>query len=129
MACFLVPAAEAAVTTIAAQVMENRENEGDGKKPAVSVREVKWLSKMLWGGSLLLMFEHLWHGEIAPWSPFITAMTSQADKMQALHEMSTVGVSMALAVTAVWGVMVGVSRAIRKKAAAPAAVQSESAQQ
>jgi len=32
-----------------------------------------WLTNMLWGGSLLLAFEHVWHGEETPWFPFLTA--------------------------------------------------------
>ena len=71
MACFLVSAAEAVVTTVAAKVIEKKEKE----QPELNVsfdgatvesvtkipfsRKLKWLSRMLWGGSVLLMFEHL----------------------------------------------------------------------
>lgn len=125
MACFLVPAAEAAVTAAVTNIMEKREGENADKKTVITSREVKWLSKLLWGGSFLLLFEHIWHGEIVPWSPFITAMTSEADKIQMWHEMGTVGVSMALTVTAVWGAMVAVTKTARRDAPAKAAVESE----
>ena len=57
---------------------------------------------MLWGGAILLAFEHLWHGEIVPWFPFLTAMADPADAMEMFHEMATVGVTMAVLITVVW---------------------------
>ena len=129
MACFLVSAAEAAVVTIAQKVIEKKEKEmapeeatvsGEGEVEA-AVRipfstKLKWLRNMLWGGAFLLAFEHIWHGEVVPWFPFLTAMNDPADAAEMLHEMATVGVCMAVLVTAVWLVMVGVSAWIEKKA-------------
>ena len=92
MACFLVPAAEAVVVTAAKKTA--------GSKPAEKthkisfVRKLKWLTNMLWGGSVLLCFEHIWHGEIVPWFPFLTAAENPADTAEMLHEMSTIGVTM-----------------------------------
>ena len=60
-----------------------------------------WLNKMLWGGSALLAFEHLWHGEVVPFFPFLTAVkTGEVAGM--LQEMSTVSVLMAVLVTSVF---------------------------
>ena len=115
MACLLVPAAEAIITTAATKVLEKTEPATSEMKIAFS-RKMKWLSNMLWGGSALLAFEHVWHGEITPWFPFLTAAGNPADAMEMLHEMATAGVSMALLVTAVWGVMVAVTGAMEKKA-------------
>lgn len=115
MACLLVPAAEAIITTAATKVLEKKEPATSEMKIAFS-RKMKWLSNMLWGGSALLAFEHVWHGEITPWFPFLTAAGNPADAMEMLHEMATAGVSMALLVTAVWGVMVAVTGAMEKKA-------------
>jgi hypothetical protein len=70
------------------------------------VRRLGWLNKMLWGGSMLLAFEHLWHGEIVPWPPFLTAMKNPADVGPMLHEIATVGTAMAVMVTLVWALMV-----------------------
>ena len=77
---------------------------------------------MLLGGSALLMFEHIWHGEVVPWFPFLTAAENPEDLLEMLHEMATVGVTMALLVTAVWAVIVTVVSIIEKRseAAAPA---------
>ena len=106
MACFLVPATEAIVTTVLEKVLKQKNN-------AFSVK-LGWLNKMLWGGSALLAFEHVWHGEVVPFFPFLTAV-KDGNTAEMLHEMGTAGVSMAVLVTAVWGVMVAVSSFIEKR--------------
>ena len=113
MACFLVPTGEAIVTTIAQKVVEKRENKIGGEsttKTGVSwSRKLSWLNKMLWGGVILLALEHVWHGEVVPWPPFLTAMKNPADVAPMLHEMATVGVAMAIFVTIVWTIIVMVA--------------------
>ncbi len=113
MACFLVPAAEAVVTTVISKTLKNKEN-NDGTLTVAG--KIKWLNNMLWGGSALLAFEHLWHGEIVPWFPFLTAAGNPEDMAGVLHEMCTVGVTMALLVTVVWGGMVIVTSIAQKRA-------------
>ena len=124
MACFLVPTAEAIVTTIATKVVENKEKKAAGDESKLAElsekknnfsRKMKWLNGMLWGGSALLAFEHLWHGEITPFFPFLTAAADPADAAEMLHEMATSGVGMAVLVTTVWVAMVLVSSAIEKR--------------
>ena len=128
MACFLVPAAEAVVTTIATKAMKSKEVNPETVQVQLDgvefveaekipfSRKLGWLNKLLWGGSGLLAFEHVWHGEIAPWFPFLTAASNPADAAKMLHEMSTVGVTMAVLVTAVWAGMLVVSSVIEKRA-------------
>ena len=70
---------------------------------------MNWLNNMLWGGSALLAFEHVWHGEVTPWFPFLTNAANSSDAAEMIHEMSTAGVGMAALVTLVWIVMVVVS--------------------
>ena len=104
MACFLVPTAEAIVVTAATQAVKMNEEKKAAARPAADEapvqegipfsRKLKWLCTMLWGGALLLAFEHLWHGEVTPWFPFLTAAKDPADTAEMLSEMSTVGVSM-----------------------------------
>lgn len=72
-------------------------------------RKLGWLTKMLWGGALLLCIEHIWHGEVVPWPPFLTAMSTPGDVGPMLHEIATFGTTMAVFVTAVWFVMVMVA--------------------
>ncbi len=133
MACFLIPAAEAVVSTVAAKIVEKKEKapetpalrqETGAAETAVKIpfsRKLKWLRNLLWGGSFLLAFEHIWHGEVVPWFPFLTAVTDPADKATMLHEMATVGVTMAVLVTAVWLCMLAVCAVIEKRAQKEAA--------
>ena len=79
-------------------------------------RKLKWLSNMLWGGSALLAFEHVWHGELTLWFPFLSAMNNPADTAEMLAEMGSVGVAMAAGVTLVWVGMVTVSAVLEKRA-------------
>ena len=76
MACFLVPAGEGIVTEIVKKAEAKKEQNGksthsDETKIPFS-RKLNWLSKLLWGGSILLAFEHVWHGEVVPFFPFLT---------------------------------------------------------
>ena len=117
MACFLVPAAEAIVVTAVYAVTKKKEQKEDlpkfskeknlsYDKPVIPhSRKVSWLMSMLWGGVLLLAFEHFYHGEIQPFAPFLTAMMSPGDTAEMIHEMATVGVAMAVIVTLAWAVM------------------------
>ncbi len=119
MACFLVPAAEAIVSTIATQVVKSKEKEEvvnlhnsegiveETTKISFS-KKLGWLNKMLWGGSALLAFEHVWHGEVTPFAPFLTAVQN-GEVMEMLKEMSTAGVLMSVIVTVIWAGMVVVS--------------------
>ena len=113
MACFLVPATEAIVTTVISKTLSSKYR--DTEAPSF-VGKIKWLNNLLWGGSALLAFEHLWHGEIVPWFPFLTAAGNPDDMAEVLHEMSTVGVTMAALVTMFWLGMVIVTALIEKKA-------------
>ncbi len=103
MACFTVPAGEAVVTTIIKKRMEKQGTEKHEENASVPItRKLKWLSNLLWGGSALLAFEHVWHGEVQPFFPFLTAMSNPEDTQEMLHEIATVGVSMAVLVTVIW---------------------------
>ena len=117
MACFIVPATEAVVTTIIEKICKKEVSKRDEtKNMKISFsQKLSWLNKMLWGGSALLAFEHLWHGEITPWFPFLTAMQDHKDMMQMFHEISTVGIAMAVFVTFAWAGMVMISNTLESK--------------
>lgn len=120
MACFLVPATEAVATTIASKVIQKKEKTKEESllevgKVTIS-RKLNWLSKLLWGGSALLCYEHLWHGEVVPFFPFLTAALDPAETKVMLNEMATVGGSMAVLLTAVWGGMLFVVNRMQKRA-------------
>ena len=111
MACFLVPTAEAIVTTIVKKTVEKKEApeaaeiEKAGGKVSWKTK-LSWLTNLLWGGAALLCLEHIWHGEVVFYPPFLTAMADPADTAEMLHEMATVGVGMAVLVTLVWVAMI-----------------------
>lgn len=132
MACFLVPAAEAVIVTAAACVIKAKEKKagtlsdsdgGEAEKVRIAVSvKLMWLASLLWGGCLLLCYEHIWHGEVVPWFPFLTAMASPDETSVMLHEMSSVGVTMAVEITVVWVLIVFAANAIvKRRAPAPAA--------
>ena len=77
MACFLVPATEAIVSTIVTKKIDSKESAADTLKVNASEenlsvhiplsRKMRWLNNMLWGGSALLALsmygmENLRHG-------------------------------------------------------------------
>ena len=102
MACCLVPAAEAVATTVAAKVM--KKNAKDNEEKLSFATKLEGLNKLLWGGSLLLCYEHVWSGEITPFFPFLTAMNDPAETAVMLEEMAVYGGTMAVFMTAVWAV-------------------------
>lgn len=113
MGCFVVPAGEAVVVEIAKKILS--QNKYNQIKENSFVKKSKWLTNLLWGGSVLLAFEHVWHGEIVPFFPFFTAAYNPGDFARMLHEMATVGGSMAGLITCVWIGMVVVSNAIENR--------------
>lgn len=122
MACFIVPASEAFLVRIVSKVVERKLKRGDFTKDDIGytrtcafIKKRKWLTNMLWGGSALLTFEHVWHGEIVPWFPFLTAAYSREASIAMIKEMATVGVVMALVVSVVWIGMVVVSHHLENR--------------
>lgn len=126
MGCFLVPVTEAVVTTVAAKVIKSKETEetvsissADGSVEEVAKikfsTKLGWLNKLLWGGSALLAFEHIWHGEVVPFFPFLTAVEN-GETAGMLAEMGSAGVMMSVLVTAVWAGMLAVSAVMEKRA-------------
>ena len=113
MACFVVPATEAVVTTVVKKAADKKVGGEEIKNSFV--RKMNWLTDMLWGGSALLAFEHVWHGEVTPWFPFLTNAANAADRAEMLYEMATSGVGMAVLVTGVWVAMVLFTDSIERK--------------
>ncbi len=136
MACFLVPAAEAVVTTLAAKLLKSREKARNVeiRLPDGSVEtatrvpfstKLGWLNKLLWGGSALLAFEHVWHGEVVPFFPFLTAVRD-GETSEMLAEMGSAGIMMAALVTVVWFGMLAVSAMVERRALANSKLVEES---
>lgn len=121
MACFTAPLAEAIVISIVKSVVYKKHKTDELVKTSQNndsgsiTTKLGWLEKMLYGGSFLLAIEHIYHGEIVFYPPFLTAMRSPEEISVMLHEIATVGVGMAVLVTAVWGIAVGLSAFMHKR--------------
>ena len=93
MACFVVPLVQAVATTF----YRRHAKMDHGLK-----RYVPDLEKMLWGGSVMLVVDHIINGELTWRFPFFTALDQAGGGAVMLREMLTVGVPMSLVLTAAW---------------------------
>lgn len=116
MACFVVSAVGAIGVGVARHIVKHHEKKialkNEEPKEYKFGSDIKWSTKLsyleltLWGGSFLLAGEHILHGEVVPYPPFITAMSDKSETIQMLKEMGTVGVTMFAALVIAW--MVGI---------------------
>lgn len=97
MACFLVPTTAAIVTTAV------------GKKVPEKLH-FNWLNSMLWGGVAMLALEHVSHGEIVLYPPFLTAGLPEA-----WPEMMRIGIPITLIIFLMWGIMITVAALISRR--------------
>ena len=114
MACFLVSAAAGVGVAAAKYIVRHHEKKNELKvsepKEYKFGSEVKWSKKLaylelvLFGGSFVLAGEHMIHGEIVPFPPFLTAMSSASDTAEMLHEIGTTGVLMFGLLVAAWAI-------------------------
>ena len=97
MACFIAPMGLAIVTTVfRRKIPENL--------------KIDWLNVMIWGGVIMLAVEHIAHGEVVLYPPFLTAMQTSAEIPVMLQEMATIGGTMTIAIICIWLVMVAISQ-------------------
>ena len=132
MACFTVSAAAGIGVAVARHIVKHREKKLalEGKTPEIKKfgSDVKWSKKLaylelvLFAGSFVLAIEHILHGEVTPFPPFLTAAADPADAREMLYEMGTVGVTMLAILVAAWaiGVLVVDLVKYRKRKALPA---------
>lgn len=97
MACFTAAVAEALVVHGIRKTVEKNHPTLAGK--------LQKLVSLLLSGSFLLMIEHIWHGEITFFYPFLTAMNSPEDTKEMLYEILTVGGNIDIAITSLWFVL------------------------
>ena len=113
MACFVVSAVAAIGVGAAKYIVKHHEKKNELKveepKEYKFGSEVKWSKKltylelMLWSGSFVLAGEHLLHGEVSPYPPFLTAAGEGPEAVtEMLTEMGTVGVAMLASLCFVW---------------------------
>ena len=63
-----------------------------------------YLELTLFSGSFVLALEHILHGEVVPFPPFLTAASSPAETAEMFKEMGTVGVAMLGILVAAWAI-------------------------
>ncbi len=93
MACFTAPATAAIITTIF-------------RKKIPKEYHIGWFNTLIWGGTAGLILEHVAHGEIVPYPPFLTAMATPAETAVMLSEILSIGVPMLAACLVTWAIMV-----------------------
>ena len=93
MACFLVPLVQAIATSACRKAIDKNSFLG---------RHIASLELMLWGGSVMLIVDHIINGELTWRFPFITALGETGGWGIVLREMLTVGVPMSVILTVVW---------------------------
>jgi hypothetical protein len=94
MACFIVPLTQAIATSVYRKHSTNT-NSFIG-------RNLPTLEKMLWGGSVMLIVDHIINGELTWLFPFFTALETEGGGAVMLKEMLTVGLPISIIVTLVW---------------------------
>ena len=96
MACFIAPMATGIVTTVF-------------RKKIPAALKIGWLNIMLWSGVAMLAIEHIAHGEVVFYPPFLTAMQNPADIPVMVQELVTVGGTMTIAIVVVWIILVAIT--------------------
>jgi hypothetical protein len=96
MACFIAPMTTGIVTTVF-------------RKKIPAALKIGWLNIMLWGGVAMLAIEHIVHGEVVFYPPFLTAMQNPADIPVMLQELATVGGTMTIAIVVAWIILVAIT--------------------
>ena len=109
MACFLAPLTLAIIMTIVQLLTRHSD--------LTHKLKLSSLNAMLWGGVVILAAEHVFHGEITAWAPYLTAMSSPGDTAVMLSEIATIGGSMTLAISCTWMGMLAVTALMTKKVA------------
>ena len=119
MACFIVPMVQAIATSAYCRI---------GSKSIASPdasplhRNLPALEKMLWGGTIMLIVDHIISGELTWRFPFFTALNAEGGLHVMWQEMLTVGVPIALAATLVW-VVYAVAKDARNRKVTKANIQ------
>ena len=112
MCCFIAPLVQAIATSTYRKL-----NAKAVASPTAHpfLRQIPALEKMLWGGSVMLIVDHILNGELTWRFPFFTALDQVGGGAVMLRELLTVGLPMSLVLTAVWAVWAVVKEHQAKK--------------
>ena len=106
MACFVESIVVAGVLSAVKRSVAKQEKAKENVQKISWSRKIGWLVNMLLGGAFLLFIEHIWHGEIVAYPPFLTAMSSPEDTQAMIYEILTIGSAQVALIVAIWVVMV-----------------------
>jgi hypothetical protein len=114
MACFVAPAAVAVVTTVVRKVVAKREGVSAArqtdrqttKSSGKWTQRLGWLNLMLWGGTIMLVLDHLITGEVTLSPPFLTALETPGAVGPMVREILVTGGAMTAAVFMTWTIMI-----------------------
>ena len=115
MACFTVSAVAAIGVSVARHIVKRHEKKNElvvsEPKEAKFGKDIKWSKKLgylelaLFSGAFVLAGEHVLHGEVTPFPPFLTAACEGPEAVkEMLTEMGTVGVAMLAFTVLAWGI-------------------------
>lgn len=102
MGCFVAPVTEAVLTTVVRKSIDLSPKMRGKLEHNMFYQELPKLEKLLYAGSALLVFEHIYHGEVVPWYPFFTSMYSVEETAAMVQEILTTGILMCFLVTSAW---------------------------
>jgi len=106
VACFIAPLTQAVATTLVRRQHKNEiENHTDNRW----LQKLPLLEHMLWGGSAMLIVDHIINGEVTYIYPFFTALAQENGALTMLREIIVVGLPMCAAITAIWAAIVAFS--------------------
>jgi len=105
MACFIVPLTQAIATTIARR-RNHKKTSCSAAEQSLWMTHLPQLELMLWGGSSMLIVDHIINGEVTWQYPFFTALAQKGGFSTMIMEMLTVGVPMSLVTTLIYTVLV-----------------------
>lgn len=117
MACVVVSAVAAIGASTIKGIVKHNENKNIEKGDELKVNwstKLQYLEIALWSGTLVLTGEHILHGEITPYPPFLTGAATPESTATMLYEMGTVGIAMTLGVIALWAISVLVFDLVRR---------------
>ena len=99
MSCFIVPLTQAIATSAYRKAHAKSIASPDA---SALKRNLPALEKMLWGGSVMLIVDHIINGEVTWRYPFFTTLEQSGGINVMLKEMLTVGLPMSVVLTLVW---------------------------
>ena len=113
MACFIAPMVQAIATTV---ICKRKAAKIAGSNTSLWLQHLPDLEKMLWGGTLMLVVDHILNGELTWRFPFFTALQEENGASAMLREILSVGLPMCAALTLAWALFVALK--IRRRAVA-----------